>query len=324
MCSHPIVHATQLARVRRVRLPDLLGRDADGFIERARLKVAGRQDAQAIERQQVGGGAQLAVFRGGGTERPFRQRLAVFGELARMRPLAPLRAADGNRLQVLAAEHRAAAAAAGMASVVRDRRVADPAFPGGANRRDLIVRAEAGLERRFRGTTRCPTKIFRRLEPDLPVINDQGRQRCGPSDDDDGVAAATLAGNRESAAGERIVDPIGQRTLADDGKFCGRGQRAADQWAEDEDERRLWRERIRARAALLEQQPRPSPLPPRYWRRTVSAMRHALDAAATRRRCADSSRDTRRARRARQPPASAERISTQSLALSRVWGSLMN
>ena len=50
---------------------DLLGRDAGGPFERAALKVARRQRAEAIERQQIGRGPELAVFGGGGTERPF-------------------------------------------------------------------------------------------------------------------------------------------------------------------------------------------------------------------------------------------------------------
>ena len=106
------------------------------------LKVARRQRAEAVEREQIGRGAELAVLRGGRTERAFRQVAAERGELARVRPLAPLRAAHGDRLDVLGAEHRAAAAAAGVAAVVRDRGVAHPALAGRADRRDLEVGAE--------------------------------------------------------------------------------------------------------------------------------------------------------------------------------------
>ena len=52
------------------------------------------------------------------------------------------RAAHRDGLDVLAAEHRAAAAAAGMPAVVRDRGVAHRALAGRADRGDLIVGAE--------------------------------------------------------------------------------------------------------------------------------------------------------------------------------------
>ncbi len=125
MCSHPIVQATQLARVRLCVCRISSGEMAGGPVERAGLKVARRQCAEAIERQQIGGRAELAVLGRSRAERAFRQRLAVLGQLARLRPLAALRAAHGDRLDVLAAEHGAAAAASGVAAVVRDRRVAD-------------------------------------------------------------------------------------------------------------------------------------------------------------------------------------------------------
>ena len=128
---------------------DLLRRDAGGPVERAALKVARRQRAEAIERQQIGRGPELAVLGGRRTERPFRQVLAVLGQLARVRPLAALGAAHGDRLDVLAAQHGAAPAAAGVAAVVRDRRVADRVLAGGADRRDLIVGAEPRFQRRF-------------------------------------------------------------------------------------------------------------------------------------------------------------------------------
>ena len=106
------------------------------------------------------------------------------------------------------------------------------------------------------------------------------RELRRPSDDHDRVAAAALAGDREAAAGERIVDPIRQRALADDGKLGRGGQRAADQRAEREDQRRIGRERIGTRVALLEQQPGAEPtaaeeLPQHRFRK-----RHPIDAAA--------------------------------------------
>ncbi len=49
---------------------ELLGRNVGGALERAALEVAGRQRAEAIERQQIGRGAKLAVLGGRRTERP--------------------------------------------------------------------------------------------------------------------------------------------------------------------------------------------------------------------------------------------------------------
>ena len=147
MCSQPIVQATQLARVRACVDAQLLGREARRLLERAALKVARRQRAEAVERQQVGRRAQLAVLRRRRAERPLRQVAAERGQLARVRPLAALRAAHGDRLDVLAAEHRAAAAAAGVAAVVRDRGVAHGALAGRADRGDPEVGAEPRSQR---------------------------------------------------------------------------------------------------------------------------------------------------------------------------------
>src|SRR4029453_11588264 len=47
----------------RARRTELFGGQTLHFIERAALKVPGRQRAEAVERQQVGGGAKLAVLR---------------------------------------------------------------------------------------------------------------------------------------------------------------------------------------------------------------------------------------------------------------------
>ena len=142
------------------------------------------------------------------------------------------------------------------------------------------------------------------------------------SDDDDGVAAAALAGNGEAAAGERVVDALGQRALADDGELRGGGQRAADQRAEGEDERRLGRERIGVRAAFVEQQPRAEAAAADELAQHRLGQRHALDAAA---RHVDAEIAAVIAEGHRgYPPASADRISTQSSSPSGVAGSLTN
>src|SRR5262249_37664456 len=61
----------------RVCRADGFRRNATRAFESAALKVARRQGAETIERQQVGCSAKLAILGGRGTERPLRQVLAV-------------------------------------------------------------------------------------------------------------------------------------------------------------------------------------------------------------------------------------------------------
>src|SRR5436853_7871674 len=98
-----------------------------------------------------------------------------------------MRSADGDRLEVLAAHHGAAAATAGMPSVVRDRRVADRALSGRANRRDLIVMTELRLDRVLGRTARLAAQCLGRLEPHPAVVDHERRQRWRATDDDDGI-----------------------------------------------------------------------------------------------------------------------------------------
>ncbi len=119
-----------------------------------------------------------------------------------MRPLDALRAAHGDRLDVLAAEHGPAAAAAGVPAVVRDRRVADGTLAGGPDRRDPVVGAEPRAQLFFRHRTRLAAHVIGRLEPYLAIVDHEHRQPRRTADDDDGVAAGALAGNGKAAARE--------------------------------------------------------------------------------------------------------------------------
>src|SRR6185436_1210290 len=116
------------------------------------------------------------------------------------------------RLDVLAAQHRAAAAATGVAPIVRDRRVENAALAGWPDRGNAIVGAESRAQLFFRDVTRIARDIVRRLEPDLSVVDHQNRLRGRPPDDDDGVAAGALAGHGKTAARERVVEAAGERT----------------------------------------------------------------------------------------------------------------
>src|SRR5688500_2973969 len=114
----------------RARGAQFFRRQGGGPLERAALEVARRQRAEAIERQHVGRGAELAVLRRGRTKGALGQIAAQLGDAGWIGPLDALLAAYRDRLDVLAAKDGAAAAAAGVSAVVRDRRVADTAFPG--------------------------------------------------------------------------------------------------------------------------------------------------------------------------------------------------
>src|SRR4029453_8216297 len=107
---------------------NLLGRDVGRALEGAALEVACRQRAEAVEREEVGGRAELAVFGGRRTERPLGEVLPVLGKLPRMGPFAAPGAAQRDCLDVLAAEHRAAAAAAGGPAGGGDGAVQRPAL----------------------------------------------------------------------------------------------------------------------------------------------------------------------------------------------------
>src|SRR5438128_2519650 len=68
--------------------------------------------------------------------------------------------------------------------------------------------------------------------------------------------ACLLAGDGKAAAGQRIVNTLGERALANDGKLCRRRERAADERAEKKSKRRFRRERIDGCTAFAQQQPR--------------------------------------------------------------------
>src|SRR5215510_4643338 len=98
----------------RPRAPgtELLRREPRRVLEGATLEIPGRQRAEAVEREEVRRSTELAVLRGGRSEGASRQIAAQLDQLAGPGPIAPLRSTDGNGFEVLAAEHRPAAATA--------------------------------------------------------------------------------------------------------------------------------------------------------------------------------------------------------------------
>ena len=140
--------------------------------------------------------------------------------------------ADRDRLEVLGAEHRAEAAAAGVAAVVRDRRVPDagarppgrstpPATPGRAARAAAASASAADRPQRSpAGSSRGPSPSTSRTDGSSHAPRD-----------DDRVVAGELARDGEVAGGERVVEQPGQRRLGDDGELRAGRQRRADQRA---------------------------------------------------------------------------------------------
>src|SRR5688500_2155983 len=102
----------------RPRGTELLRRQAGRLVEAAGLEVPCRQGVEPVEREQVRGRAQLAVLRRRRAELSLRQRAADRPDRALIGPVHALRAAHRDRLDVLGTEYRAAATAAGVATVM--------------------------------------------------------------------------------------------------------------------------------------------------------------------------------------------------------------
>ena len=162
--------------------------------------------------------------------------------------------ADGDRLEELGAHHRAEPAAAGVAAVVRDRREADELLARRPDRGHPVGGAEPRAQRLLRGGGRQAPEVARGLEPRAVLVDDQDAGRVTGAADDDRIVAGPLAGDREVARRERVVEPVGQRRLRDDGELRARGQRRAHERGEDEGERRLRRERVAAVGPELAEQ----------------------------------------------------------------------
>ena len=137
------MQAAQDARVRSRATLSCSGEIAVGACETALLKVARRQHVQPVEREQVRGGAQLAILGRRRAERFVRQSSGQLDELRGCAQSHALRTADGNRLDILRTQHGAAAAAAGVPAVVRNRGVAHQPLAGRADRGDLKIGAES-------------------------------------------------------------------------------------------------------------------------------------------------------------------------------------
>src|SRR5262245_39805831 len=102
-----------------------------------------------------------------------------------MRPRASLSAVNGNGLDVLCTQNRAAAAAAGMPPVVRDRRVANLPLAGRTNGGDAVFGSEPSTQSLFRHVARGAAEVAGALDSHAAVVDNQhGQLRRSPDDDE--------------------------------------------------------------------------------------------------------------------------------------------
>ena len=215
----------------------------------------------------------------GPNERARRSRAAASTRSASAIGGLTPRAPDGDRLDVLRAQHRAEPAAARVAAVVRDRRVPDEPLAGRADGGDAPRRAEMLAE---------PLLGLRGGEPPQPgsgqdartvAVDDQHRRPVGGSAHDDGVVAGELARDREVGRRQCVVQQTGQRRFRDDRELGARRERRADERREHERERRLGSEGSTPAGASRCMSQVPSPAPPMVPRSTGSGQFEPLGLA---------------------------------------------
>src|SRR3954470_39004 len=102
-------------------------------------------------------------------------------------------------------------------------------------------RSPAGSGRRPPPPPRRPGEVAGGLEPRPVAVDEQHGRLVARAGDDDRVVARQLAGDREVARGERVVEHPRQRRLGDDRELRARRQRRADERGEAEGERGLGR-----------------------------------------------------------------------------------
>jgi hypothetical protein len=117
----------------------------------------------------------------------------------------------------------------------------------------LVVRAQALVQSALRLAIGQAPQLARRFESDLAVVDNHDRRPRRLARQHNGVMPGLLAGQREAAAGQRIVDPFGEGAFAHDGKLGGRRQRAPHEGTEDESNRRVLGQGLNFSRALFEQ-----------------------------------------------------------------------
>ena len=248
MCSQPIVQEAQLLRAVPRSSASSSAARAGRTVEGGRLEVAGGQGRERVERQQVGQRAELAVLRGGRAERPGPQVLGGGQHAGRVGRCHLGPRPHRHRLDVLGAEHRTEAAAAGVPAVVRERRVEHAALPRRADGGHLASARPNRSRTEHLGVRRRPADLaVGRLEPHVRAVDEQHAGPGGPADDDDRVVPGELARDGEVARRQRVGEHPGQGRLGHHGELRAGRERGPDQRGEDEGERCVRPERVDAR-----------------------------------------------------------------------------
>ena len=237
------------------RLHQVLRSQAFDARKTALLEVPGWQRVQSIEDQQIGGRAQFAVLGRGRSQGPGRQLPGTRDKLLRVCPRAALRAAHEDRFEVLRTQHGSAAAPAGMPAGMGDRGKSNQAFPRRADHRRRKVSAKPRVQFLFGCAARLAPQTAGGFQSHDAVVDDQHRWFGCPPLHHDGITAALLGSDGKTAADQRVIDAVCQRTLGHHREFRRRRQGAADQRAQREDDRRRRRQRVGGRFAVPQQQP---------------------------------------------------------------------
>ena len=137
--------------------------------KRSLLKIARRQAPRRLKTSRLAAVPSSRYLAVAGPNDLSESCLASATSSAGWAQARALRAANGDGLDVLRAQHRAAAAAAGVPAVVRDRGIAHQPLAGRADRGDLKFGAQAGSRNRLSASPagQAP-QIAGRLEPHLP------------------------------------------------------------------------------------------------------------------------------------------------------------
>jgi len=226
-----------------------------GAFERTLAEVARRQGTEAVHHEHVRDRAELAVL---GRPRAQRARGKILGEgqhRSRVGDRTRPRAAHGNALEALGSEDGAEPAAAGVAAVPGDRRVAHEVLACGANAEETEGTPEPLGHACFRVERREAHEVVGRLDAHVAVFDHEQGPRGRGTGDHERVHPGVLELDGEAVAGERVSDAVRERGLGDDRELGARGQGRADERREGHHHRGLRRQGVHARRARVHEEP---------------------------------------------------------------------
>ena len=175
MCSQPIEHDAQLSRAtpRASASSSAASRGASANVAAWKLRVG--SVAMALKASRLASVPSSRYFAVAGPNERARRSRAAASTAGGSAGATLRRRADGDRLEALRAEHRAEAAAAGVAAVVGDGRVADEPLARRADRRDAPGLAEPLAQPRLGLRGGQPPEVAGGLE-----ARRRRRRRAGP------------------------------------------------------------------------------------------------------------------------------------------------